>query len=300
MAGWLARTALLAALFGMPAAWPASRAAEPPGEAAAALRRQYAALRSQPEAPGLRGSLVLQASESPNRVQGDIYALLDRPYDLVRTALDRIDHWCRLLTLNLVVKYCRAAEGGAANALTIGVAPRHETSLSSVNWVRFVFDAPDDDDQYLQVVLSAPQGPFGTSDYRMSVEATPVGGRSLLHLRYAYSFGMAANLALKAYLATLGRDKVGFSVVDRQADGQPVYVKGLRGIVERDVMRYFLAIEAYLGAQRLPPQEQLARSLQDWFDAAERYPRQLHEIERGEYLEMKLRLAEQQQASPGW
>ena len=299
MAGWFARTAMLATLVGTVTACQTSRAAEGSFEATA-LRQQYMTLRALPGQAPLGPTLVLQASQSPGRVQGDVYAVVDRPYEQVRPALDRIDRWCRLLTLNLVVKYCRAAGGGAESSLTIGVAPRQVTSLSRVNWLRFVFAAPRDNDQYLEVVLSAPQGPFGTSDYRMRVEVTPVEGRSLLHLHYAYSFGLAADLALKTYLTTLGRDKVGFSVVDRQADGQPIYVKGLRGIVERDVMRYFLAIEAYLGAQRLPPQEQLARSLQDWFDAAERYPRQLHEIERGEYLEMKLRLAEQQQASPGW
>jgi hypothetical protein len=290
---------MLATLVGTVTACQTSRAAEGSFEATA-LRQQYATLRALPGQAPLGPTLVLQASQSPGRVQGDVYAVVDRPYEQVRPALDRIDRWCRLLTLNLVVKYCRAAGGGAESSLTIGVAPRQVTSLSRVNWLRFVFAAPRDNDQYLEVVLSAPQGPFGTSDYRMRVEVTPVEGRSLLHLHYAYSFGLAADLALKTYLTTLGRDKVGFSVVDRQADGQPIYVKGLRGIVERDVMRYFLAIEAYLGAQRLPLQEQFARSLQDWFDAAERYPRQLHEIERGEYLEMKLRLAEQQQASPGW
>jgi hypothetical protein len=52
-------------------------------------------------------------------------------------------------------------------------------------------------------------------------------------------------------------------------------------------MRYYLAMEAYLGALSSPPQARLEKSLHDWFAAAEAYPRQLHELEQGEYLAMK-------------
>jgi hypothetical protein len=65
------------------------------------------------------------------------------------------------------------------------------------------------------------------------------------------------------------------------------YVGGLRGVVERNAMRYYLAIEAHLGALSAPPGARPERSMREWFAATERYPRQLHEIGRAEYLEMK-------------
>ena len=52
-------------------------------------------------------------------------------------------------------------------------------------------------------------------------------------------------------------------------------------------MRYYLAIESFLGALSAPPQARLETRLRDWFAAIERYPRQLHELEQGEYLKMK-------------
>ncbi len=61
----------------------------------------------------------------------------------------------------------------------------------------------------------------------------------------------------------------------------------MRGLVERNTMRYYLAIEAYLGALSAPPPARLEKSLHDWFAAIEGYPRQLHELEQGEYLAMK-------------
>jgi hypothetical protein len=62
-------------------------------------------------------------------------------------------------------------------------------------------------------------------------------------------------------------------------------------------MRYYLAIESFLGAQSAPAAERVEKSLRDWFTAIERYPRQLHEMERGEYLAMKrMEYARQQTA----
>jgi hypothetical protein len=84
---------------------------------------------------------------------------------------------------------------------------------------------------------------------------------------------------MQAYLGTLGSDKVGFT-----PKGASGYVGGVRGVVERNTMRYYLAIDAFLDA---PRPEQLDRRLAAWFDATERYARQLHETERSEYLEMK-------------
>jgi hypothetical protein len=52
-------------------------------------------------------------------------------------------------------------------------------------------------------------------------------------------------------------------------------------------MRYYVAIDAFLGALSVPPNARLEKSLQDWFDGIERYPRQLHELGQNEYLDMK-------------
>jgi hypothetical protein len=68
--------------------------------------------------------------------------------------------------------------------------------------------------------------------------------------------------------------------------------------VERNTMRYYLAVDTFLGAANAPPQIQLEQRLQNWFTAAEEYPRQLHEMERGEYLEMKHAEHLRQQAAP--
>jgi hypothetical protein len=106
-------------------------------------------------------------------------------------------------------------------------------------------------------------------------------------------------MAMLGYLATIGRDKVGFSIVGRKDDGQPQYVASTRGVVERDTMRYFLAIEAYLGALSLPPAQRFEKRLADWHAGVERYPLQLHELDLGEYLGLKREQLRRQQAPGG-
>jgi hypothetical protein len=105
-------------------------------------------------------------------------------------------------------------------------------------------------------------------------------------MSYAYGYGFTARVAMQTYLATLGRDKVGFSVVDHK-DGKPVYIGGVLGLLERNTMRYYLAIDAYLGAYSLPPAEQAEKRIRDWYASTERYARQLHEMDQSDYLDMK-------------
>lgn len=150
---------------------------------------------------------------------------------------------------------------------------------------------------YFALELNAENGPFDTRDYHIWVEATSIkGGRTFLHFTYAYAFGFAGRIAMQGYLATAGSDKVGFTVTDRSSDGNPVYIKGIRGIVERNTMRYYLAIDAYLLALNAPANQQLEQRLQCWYQSTEAYARQLHEVEINEYLSMKRDEYQRQQA----
>jgi hypothetical protein len=114
-------------------------------------------------------------------------------------------------------------------------------------------------------------------------------GRTFVRMSYAYASGLAARLATEAYLATTGRDKVGFSVAGHDADGRPLHVRGVQGIAERNTMRYFLAIDTYLDVLDVAPQDRVEQRLQRWFAATERYPRQLREMGLADYLAMKRR-----------
>jgi hypothetical protein len=153
---------------------------------------------------------------------------------------------------------------------------------------------------YFRVELSADSGPLSTRDYHIMLEAIPAPGvanHTFLHLTYAYGYGAAGRLAMRTYLATVGSGKVGFTKAAESSGAEPEYVGGVRGLLERNTMRYYLAIDAYLKALSAPPDKRLQQRLNTWFNATEQYPRQLHELDRQDYLEMKHHEVERQQTA---
>ena len=123
-------------------------------------------------------------------------------------------------------------------------------------------------------------------------QATPLDARrTVVHFSYAYTLGFFARLAMDAYLAGAGRDKLGFSVVERLPDGRPVHVDGMRGVVERSAMRYYLAIEATSDALSVPAEQRLDARLRHWYAAITRYPQLREQVGPDEYVEMKRREA---------
>lgn len=270
------------------------------GQDAASLRARFAALQEQFADSPFQRPLLLESIQTDDELRGEVHAVLAHGFDVVLPALKSADHWCDILMLHLNVKGCRTMARDGGMILSVFSGRKFDQPLDQA--YRFDFDyrvvasAPD----YLQLRLAADRGPLGTRDYGIRIEASPVGSaQTLLHMTYAYGYGLAAKLATQVYLSTVGRDKVGFSIVGHQPDGTPAYIAGERGVIERNTMRYYLAVEAYLAAQAFPREERDERRLRGWFDAIELYPRQLHELERDEYLRMKRsELARQRAAAP--
>jgi hypothetical protein len=89
---------------------------------------------------------------------------------------------------------------------------------------------------------------------------------------------------MQTYLGTVGSGKIGFTVVGKQDSGQPDYIDGVRAMIERNTMRFYLAIDSYLS---FPGATQLEKRLHGWFMATERYALQLREMDKNAYLQMK-------------
>ena len=263
---------------------------------AAAMRARYAALERDPGHGQFQRALYLDSVEGETGVSGEIHALVGHPFAVTSAALAEPSQWCDILILPLNTKYCLPGIVDGAQGLLVGIGSKQDQPMERAYRLKFGYRVMARTANFLQVNLQADSGPLDTRDYRIVLAATPADdGSTLIRLSYSYSHGMAGRLAMEAYLGTLGRDKVGFTVVGSLADGQPRHVGGRRGVVERNCMRYYLAIEAFLGALSAPAHARLEKSLHDWFEAAERYPRQLHELDRSEYMEMKHREYSRQQ-----
>lgn len=261
-----------------------------PNARGAALVARFAQLRGEARHDGFGQPLVLLSHEGDGALHGEVYARIDHPYPAVEQGLHDARQWCEVLVLPFNVKGCEAHGGPQGSRLVLLIGRHKDSTPDDTYRLDFRFAAEARDADFLRIALAAPAGPFGTRDYRIVLEAAPAGAeRTLVHLDYSYAYGWVSQLAMQAYLSTAGADNVGFTVEGRDGDGKPVYVRGMRGVMERNTMRYFLAIQAYLDALAAAPARREDARLEAWFRAVERYPRQLHEMPLGQYLAMKHR-----------
>jgi len=282
---WLTRLLLVWMVFS--STGPAF-ASVPDTHAAALLQAKYASLGDRLLNNPFQRSLTLDSSESSSDLKGDIYALVDYPFTTVSTALNGAEDWCDVLILHINTKYCHAKTDETATILTVSIGKKTTQPLEDAYPIEFSYRVAAATPAYLDIQLNAEEGPLSTRNYRIQLQAVPVGnGRTFLHLTYSYAYGLAGRLAMKTYLATIGSDKVGFTLTGRQTNGQPEHIGGMRGVLERNTMRYYLAIDAYLGALSTTPRLQLQKRLQSWYVATEHYPLQLHEVSQTAYIDMK-------------
>ena len=256
--------------------------------AAAILQARYVAFKDLGVQRQFQRPLRLESSDGPEGIAGEIHALVEHPFAATAAALKEPSHWCEILLLHLDTKDCGVATDAKGTLVRVGVVTHYDQPASGAYRVEFRYRLAEETASFLQVRLDAAVGPLGTSNYHIFLEAMPAeDGRTFIRMSYSYSYGFMARIGMQAYFATFGRNKVGFTVVAIEPNGQPRYITGMRGVVERNTMRYYLAVEAYLGSLSVPQEMRVEKSLRDWYTAVEHYPRQLHEMEQGDYLAMK-------------
>jgi hypothetical protein len=236
----------------------------------------------------------LTSVEREREVQGDIYAIVDAPLAELGAALENVEAWCETLILHLNVKTCvhHEADDGARMTLYMGRKRYQDAEVVEQMHLDFHRDQPDKDRVIIR--LQADRGPQGIREFRMDLQAVALDEhRSLLHLHYSIGYGALARMAMRIYFTFGGRDHIGFTVEDHDPDGEPIHVDGIRGLIERNTVRFYFAFKAYL---REPDPDRLEARLAHWFDLTERHPDQLREMDKDNYLAQKLREHENQVA----
>jgi hypothetical protein len=284
-AGWVGALAVAAVVLAC--ALPAR--AQPGAEApASALRARRAELLPQLRTNSFGEPVVLRTRQGVDTVEGDVWAEVAHPFDAVAAVLRKPAGLCELMFLHLNVRGCTPQSGPEGEALALLVGPKRSGAFDSEYRMRYTMRTEVADAGQVRVTLGAPTGPLSTRDYRIVFEAIPIDAeRSFVHLAYAYGYGTLAKMTMGAYLATAGRAKIGFTVEGTEHDGTPRHVRGERAALERNVMRYYLALLAALAPATGTPQQQLQARLADWFARTEKYAEQLHEYDVDEYLREK-------------
>ena len=253
-----------------------------------ALAQRYGTLVTGPARP-LAPGVYLESAEEPHRARGEVLARLDLPYATAAAALADAQAWCRLLMLHPNIKQCLpGSDGQGGVVLDMTMAAQRDGLFNQAHALQLTWNIVARDASHLMIELMAERGPMGTRDYRIGFELAPLEpGASVMRLVYSSAFTATGLWMAQAYVATVARHRVGFTVIDTDPQGRPVYVRGVRAAIERNTMRFHLAVQSWLAVQPQPPEQRVARAIEAWFDASERHAAQLHEVEREDYVARK-------------
>jgi hypothetical protein len=254
-----------------------------------ALLAKYPALSAKLVKNQFAAPIYLESSESGGSQQVDMYGVFNYPFEAVRDALESPANWCDITSLHINIKACTARKVADRSLLTIYSGRKYYQAPADAYPLKLTFRVIARQSDYFNLALAAQEGPLGTKDHRIRLEAAPLDqGRTFVHFSYGYRHGAMANLAIKTYFATIARDKIGFSS-SPGPNGTQVLIGGVRGAVERNTVRYYLALQTYMDALKFPEGQRFEQRLNRWYDLTARYPRQLKEVEKGDYLASKRR-----------
>jgi hypothetical protein len=252
------------------------------------LHELYRSVRPDIEASPYGIPLLIRSEEREDRSRGEVLGVLEHPFPLVSAFLAQPESWCEIALLHLNTKACTWSGSKGQEQVTFYTGRKHYQAPEQAHQIRYLF-SPSNRPASLRVLLSAEEGPMGTRDYMILAQAVPLeDGLTFLRFVYAYTHGVRARTAMKAYLMTLGRGKEGLSVVGRDQEGNPVYSGGIRAVVERNALRYFYAISSAMEVSHLPDGDKLLEAARVWYEHTQNHP-QLYEISREEYLADKVK-----------
>lgn len=226
----------------------------------------------------------LASTEQDDLLSAEVNSILHTPFETVAAALSQASNWCQVLPLHFNIKACTYENQKEGEVLTIYSGRKIYEHPEDSYEMAYQFEIVRQDDSQLSLLLKADHGPMSSSDYRIELEVLRVEEGTLLHIHSSYKPSWLSSMLTSTYLSTVGRNKVGFSRIEEEGESRPV--QGIKGIIERNVMRYQLAIKAFLDKQSLPEATRHEATLISWFKQNDSYP-QLHEMDEAEYLEIK-------------
>jgi len=277
----LTRALAVAIVASVVAAWPVAVPAQGVGIA-------------RPAGSSLSPGIDIDSKEDGSRVEGRIRGRVAHPLPAVARALGDPREWCAVALLHPNVKACTHEVDADGDHILLHTGPKGETALNKTYPLRYAYLLAKRDAQRVELRLTAKEGPLDTRDYNLAVDAIADGATTRIEVRYAYRTSLASRLATAGYLATVGSSKVGFTVTGTDNGGKPVYIGGLRGIVERNAVRQLYALEAHLDTAAEPLPARDLKRFDRFYALCDRFAEQLREHGREEYVSLKKRELERQ------
>ncbi|MBI5076289.1 MAG: hypothetical protein HZB62_14140 [Nitrospirae bacterium] len=267
---------------------PYAQATEPQTAAVNFLRTKYHKIEAKLQKNSFNMPLYIESREEEFKAAVDVYGIVDHPFEMVSRMLEIPANWCDIALLHINDKACTYTKSDNTWLVTLYSGRKFYQPPEDAHQLNYVFRVRTQQHDYLALQLNAAQGPLSTKDHWINAEIIPLDkDKTLIHLSYAFGYGRLGRMAMKTYFATIGRSKIGFSAVGTDDHGNPVYVGGIKGAIERNVVRYYSAILAYLDSLKFPADQQFERRISRWYDLTDHHKKQLHELEKEQYLANK-------------
>lgn len=234
------------------------------------------------------GAPIHLESENTKQMRGKVYGIIYHPYKVVSRNLASHINWCAIMPQHLNIKACTYQNINNQCRLIFYTGRKFYEKADDVYHLDYQFKVKALNENYFNATLNSDKGPLDTTDYIINIAAIPLTENStFIHLSYEYKYGMWASLAMSTYFATLGRNKVGFTITGEDKNHNPTYIKGIRGVIERNSMRYFFAIKSYLDTINIPVTTRFTKKINYWFELTEKHHEQLYELDKEDYLKYK-------------
>ena len=208
--------------------------------------------------------------------------------------------WCEFIPLHLNIKACGHVVRNQKNIVQFYAGVKGYVTPDDAHLLQLSFEARKEGGVFYADLFAA-DGPLDSTNIRFGIHAIDAegDGGTGVYVEFELSSepGLSNSLA-RVYLATIARRKIGFSINGKTWSGKPKYVGGQRGAIERNLVRYLLAIETYFEtaskADEMAADALYELRIQRWYDETDQYREQLFELSREEYISNKLRERENQ------
>ncbi len=252
------------------------------------LQQSYRSMSDSLSHSKLLRPLQISSNESVDHLSGDLYGTVHYGLATLNTAVSESERWCEMMLLLSNSKSCRFNPGSKDGRLQVSMSGSKTADTAGGKTTEFTLQVTTSTVEYLDAALQAVEGPMGTHNISLRLQAIPLSETStFFHLHYSYDTSWLGRIAMQAYLQTAGRGKVGFSMNSGVQVIGDVHIDGARGVIERNTMRYFLGMDCAMAYTTQKSPQRFNSMAACWYEQVEKYPLQLHEMQRNEYLQMK-------------
>jgi len=232
--------------------------------------------------------IYLETVQKEKVLNVNLLGLFPFKFSDVAEVVARPASYCEFLPLMLNVKSCVITEINPVTRMKFYVAGKHYTPPLASYRIHAVFRLVDRTSEKIRIRLESEEDSAGKTGYDVDLVAIPLEGQTLLYLKSRYAPGRVTRMATNTYVNVFAHDKPGFTEIQKPG-GEKKLITGFPAVIERSSVRAYLALKAYMINFHLPPAKRFEACLGTWYDLNRPYKKQLYELERDEYLQIKRR-----------